>query len=121
MTDSDRNRFIRVVIDLYLGLPDTAARRASRHDRILAGQLFDRGLTIELVRAAMLLASARRSAHADRTTPLQPIRSLHYFLPVVEELTASPPDPTYLRYLFVRFGHLIRRPRGQFATDLGGQ
>jgi hypothetical protein len=38
----------------------------------------------------------------DRPTdaePLNPIHSLHYFLPVIEELLQHPPSASYLRHL----------------------
>jgi len=42
-----------------------------------------------------LLASVCRTARRPEAMPLGPIRSLHYFLPVIEELLANPgPDST---------------------------
>ena len=38
---------------------------------------------------ALLLASLRRAARRPDALPLGPIRSLHYFLPVIEELLAQ--------------------------------
>lgn len=121
MTAMDRTTFVRVVLDLYLGLPDTAARRPSRNDRQLAGQLFDRGVAIEFVSAAMLLASARRSLRTNTTPPLPAVRSLHYFLSVIDELIASKPTPDYLRHVHARWGHLLGRRCGQFPTHSGGR
>jgi hypothetical protein len=88
--------FVSRVLALYLGLPDVAARRASRIDRNLAATLFQRGITLEQIEAAMLLAHLRR---AGRSTPLAPIRSLHYFIPVIDEITLIPLDPSWLHYL----------------------
>lgn len=104
---ADRTLFVRGVIALYLGLPHVAARRLSAIDRRLADQLFDRGITLDIVRAAMLLTVARRSARTPAYPQLPPIRSLHYFVPIIDELLASPPDPDYLRYLHVRYRHLL--------------
>jgi hypothetical protein len=42
------------------------------------------------VEAAFLLASLRRAARRPAAIPLGPIRSLHYFLPVIEELLRTP-------------------------------
>ena len=50
-----------------------------------------------LVEAAFLLATARRQRH--RTARLPPIRSLHYFLPIIEEVLRTAPDPGYADYL----------------------
>lgn len=116
----DRTTFVRAVLDLYLGLPDTAARRPSRNDRNLASQLFDRDIPFEIVCAALRLASLRRSMPADTTTPQQPVRSFHYFLPVIAELTATAPDPDYLRYILDRFAQLLDQ-RGQISTGSPGR
>ena len=48
---------------------------------------------------AFLLASFRRAARRPDALPLGPIRSLHYFLPVIEELLAQPVPESYLAYL----------------------
>jgi len=117
----ERNAFVRAVLDLYLGLPDTAARRPSRTDRDLAGQLFDRGFPFEIVSTALLLASLRRSLNTNTAPPLQPVRSLHYFLPVITELSASAPHPDYLRHIHARFAQLLDRRRGQISTGSRGR
>lgn len=88
--------FVSRVLALYLGLPDVAARRASRIDRHLAATLFHRGITLEQIEAAMLLAHLRRAASS---TPLPHIRSLHYFIPVITEITSEPLSPEWLVYL----------------------
>jgi len=117
----DRDAFVHAVLDLYLGLPDTAARRPSSNDLNLARQLFHRGIAFEIVSAALLLASLRRSLHTDSAPSLQAVRSLHYFLPVIAELVASAPDPDYLRHIHVRFAQLIDRQRGQISTGSRGR
>jgi len=88
--------FVAGVLSLYLGLPDVAARRASRLDRDLAAALFRRGITLDQVEAGMLLAHQRR---ALRETHLPPIRSLHYFAPVIDEIASQPLDLSWLDYL----------------------
>jgi len=120
MSTSERNNFVRAVLDLYLGLPHSAARRPSTHDRRLAGQLFDRCVPLELIQAALLLAILRRSARAT-ALPLPAIRSLHYFLPIIDELLASPPDPDYLRYIHDRFRLIADRSNGHSPTVPDGR
>lgn len=90
---------VQRLLDLYCGLPHTAARRPSMTDRRLATQLCDQAIAFDLIEAAFLLAIARRSRRGPQATPLPPIRSLAYFLPVIEELRLHPPHPEYLRYL----------------------
>jgi hypothetical protein len=88
----------QVVLDLYLRLPDTP-RRLSRHDLRLVRQLWDRNIPLQVIEAAFLLASARRAARRPDAIPLGPIRSLHYFLPLVEELLEQPVPKSYVDYL----------------------
>jgi hypothetical protein len=90
---------VQRLLDLYCGLPHTAARRPSVTDRRLATQLCDQHIAFDLIEAALLLAIARRNRRDPQATPLAPIRSLAYFLPVIEELRLNPPHPDYLRYL----------------------
>lgn len=108
-----RSQDVQRLLDLYCGLPHTAARRPSTADRRLATQLCDQTIPFELIEAALLLATARRNARDPKAPPLPPIRSLAYFLPVVEELRLHPPHPDYLRYLRSRAADLM----GQISTD----
>jgi hypothetical protein len=75
--------------NLYLRLPDTPCR-VSRHDVRLACQLWERDIPLTTAETALLLASVRRAARRPDALPLGPIRSLHYFLPVIEELLHTP-------------------------------
>ena len=98
--------YVQRVIDAYLHLPDTP-RRARPHDHDLAAQLHQRGVPEAIVQAAFYLATLRRIHRPPSATPLTPIRSLHYFLPVIEELLQSPPSASYLRYLRERLANTI--------------
>jgi hypothetical protein len=95
---SPRTQYVKRVIDLYRCTPG-ASGFARRADRCLAAALYDRHVPLEIVQAALLLAAARRSRRHNDAPPLAPIGSLHYFRPVIDELTTAQPDPTYLRYL----------------------
>ncbi len=85
----DRTEYTRSVIRMYLSLPETP-QRAARSDWILANQLFDRRIEVETVRHALLLATVRRLGRPPEMPRLALIRSLHYFLPVVDELREQP-------------------------------
>jgi hypothetical protein len=106
-----RAGYVHALLTLYVSLPQTAMRRASAADRRLAAQLFDQGLSMTTIQTAILLALARRDARSPGLPPLSPIRSLAYFLPVIEELRLNPPDPGYLGYL------LLRRQKDLISTD----
>ena len=121
MSTTDRNAFVRTILDLYLGLPHSGARRPSRNDRRLAEQLFDRGIALQIVRAAMLLAIARRLQRPTSAPPLTPIRSLYYFTPVIDELLHPEPDPTFIDHIIGRWQHLLTRPDGHFPTFSDGR
>jgi hypothetical protein len=95
---SDLETYRQTLLDLYLRLPDTP-RRLSRFDLRLVGQLWERQIPLTTVETAFLLASSRRVARRPDAMPLGPIRSLHYFLPVIEELLAHPVPESYLAYL----------------------
>jgi hypothetical protein len=89
---------IERLLRLYLALPHTPSR-ASRYDRRLALELQQRRITWEVVETALLLAMARRCLRDPSLAPLPPIRSLHYFLPVIEEVLSMEMAPDYVRYL----------------------
>ena len=67
-------------------------------DRLLAAQLYERGLPAEAVENALILAAARR-AHPARGPPLAAVLSLAYFSPVIEEVFRLEAGPGYFRYL----------------------
>ena len=62
-------------------------------------KLQERGVPLFTLEEAFLLAAARRCFRAPDTQPLSPIRSLHYFLPVIEEVLAKPLADGYSEYL----------------------
>ena len=57
-----------------------------RPDRLLAAQLHQRGVPLAAVENALVLAAARRLIRPADAPPLGTIRSLAYFLPVIEEV-----------------------------------
>jgi hypothetical protein len=97
---NDLETYRQTLLDLYLRLPDTPSR-VSRHDVRLVQQLWERQTPLTTVETAFLLATVRRAARHPDAIPLAPIRSLHYFLPVIEELLHTPLryGETYLTYL----------------------
>lgn len=96
--ETSEKEFVARVLSLYLRLPHTPTR-TSRTDRRLAAQWFAQGLPWETLEGALLLATARRSLRDSALPPLPPIRSLHYFVPLLEEVLATPLAPEYVQYL----------------------
>ena len=94
--DDQERVYLEAVLATYSSLPGTPSR-PSRQDRSLARDLCRRGVPLRIVRAALLLAVARRTLRSG--PPLPPVRTLHYFLPAIEEVLAQPPYPGYVEYL----------------------
>jgi len=94
----ERDLYIRHVLDQYRQLPGTLGY-VRRSDRRLAEQLHARGVPLSLVEAAFALATTRRLLRSTDAEPLEPVRTMHYFSPVIAELREQPPGPDYLRYL----------------------
>ena len=93
-----RDSYIKQALELYRCIPGTLGR-VRREDRLLAADLHDRGIPLSTLEAAFVLAAARRLFRSPNAHPLAPIRSMHYFLPVIEEILANPPAAEYLAYL----------------------
>jgi hypothetical protein len=94
----DRTEYVATVLRLYLELPETPSR-AGPHDRERANDFHSRQVPLTLIESALLLGSLRRLGRPPESPRLSPIRSLAYFTPVVEELTANPLPEGYLEYL----------------------
>jgi hypothetical protein len=95
--------YAQAVLARYVWLPDTPSQ-TSRHDHRLARTLFERGIPLIVVEAALLLGATRRALREPYLAPLPRIRALHYFLPVVQEILENPrdPDQEYLACLLRR-------------------
>lgn len=100
MTSSrdDEGAFVADLLTLYADLPDTPLRPSSA-DQILARRLFADAVSLSLIESALLLGTLRRLSRPHNLPPLPKIRSLAYFLPVVEELQIQPLPEGYLEYL----------------------
>ena len=70
--------------------------------RPLAAQLHECGVPLEAVENAFVLAAARRTIRPADAAPLGTIRSLAYFLPVIEEVLQLKVGPKYFQHLRYR-------------------
>ena len=94
------------MLEAYRKTPGTTGT-VRRADRTLAAQLYQRGLSVKVIENALVLAATRRLIRPADAPPLGTIRSLAYFLPVIEEvlvLRASPDYFDYLRHKLTRAG-----------------
>ncbi len=101
--------YVSAVLTLYVDLPDTPLR-ASVPDQRQARIWFDRGVTLEVVETALLLAGLRRTVRPSDLPPLPRIRSLAYFQPVIEELLDHPAPGGYLQYLRLKLRGILDNP-----------
>jgi hypothetical protein len=93
-----QQEYVRQVLEAYRKTPGTTGM-IRRPDRMLAIQLYERGVAASVVENAMLLAAARRLIRRVDAPPLSIVRSLAYFVPVVEEVLDSNISLEYFRYL----------------------
>lgn len=94
----NQKEYIRQVLDAYRKTPGTTGT-VRRPDRLLAAQLHQRGVPVGVIENALVLATARRLIRPAGSPALGTIRSLAYFLPVIEEVLSLRVDPDYFRYL----------------------
>ena len=93
-----QEEYVRQVLDAYRNTPGTTGT-VRRADRLLAAQLYQRGLSLKVIENALVLAATRRLIRPADAPPLGTIRSLAYFLPVIEEVLESRVSPDYFDYL----------------------
>ena len=96
--DGGQEEYIRQVLEAYRKTPGTMAT-VRRADRVLAAQLYQRGLSVKVIENALVLAATRRLIRPADAPPLGAIRSLAYFLPVIEEVLQLRVTPDYFEYL----------------------
>lgn len=97
-TTLSREEYVRRVLTAYRSTPGTAGTARSP-DRLLAVALYERSVALTTIENAFILAAARRLARPPEGQPLPAIRSLAYFLPVIDEVLRLSVDPNYFRYL----------------------
>jgi len=97
-TKSSVNPYVRQLLELYRHTPGTLGR-VRPEDRRLARQLQEQGVALSILEEAFTLAAARRCLRAPEAPSLNPIRSLHYFVSVIEEVSEKHLPDGYLEYL----------------------
>lgn len=119
-TSQARQAYVNAVAANYVRLPGTPLR-ASRQDRRLAAALHDQGIPLHVVWAAFVLAAARRAIRSPTQRTLDPIRTLYYFLPAIEEVLACTPEPDYVQYLAAKLRPLVTEKEALLASSRHGQ
>jgi hypothetical protein len=97
-TPLNREQYVHQVLETYQRTPGTSGQ-VRPPDRQLARELQQRGVPLRTVENAFVLAAARRIFRPAEAPPLTTVRSLAYFVPVIEELLATSIDENYFEYL----------------------
>ena len=105
----DSSEYVRRVLEAYRTTHGTCGV-VREPDRVLALQLFERGVPLAAVENAFVLAVTRRLVCPVEAPPLSVIRSLAYFSPVIDEVLDSTVGEMYFQYL-----------RHRLARQLGKQ
>ena len=99
MDDGSRQKeFVHRVLDAYRRTPGTMGT-VRRPDRLLAEQLYQRGVSVTVIENALVLAAARRLMRPADAPSLGTIRSLAYFLPVIDEVLGLHVTQDYFQHL----------------------
>ena len=96
-----REEYVRKVLDAYRTTPGTTGS-VRRADRLLAAHLYQRGVPWIAIENALVLAVTRRLVRPAGALPLGTIRSLAYFVPVIEEVLEIKVGQDYFEYLRFR-------------------
>ena len=97
-TDLAHQLYVEQVLLSYRQTPGTTGKVCSA-DRMLAIQLQQRGVPLQVIQNALVLASARRTFRPPQAPPLTTVRSLAYFVPVIEELLQTHHSQDYFQHL----------------------
>ena len=92
-----REDYVRKVLETYRNTPGTCGN-LRRPDRLVALDLYQRGVPLHKVENALVLAAVRRLIRAADAPPLATVRSLAYFLPVIEEVLETEVGEQYFQY-----------------------
>jgi len=101
--------YVRSVLRAYCTTPGTTGT-IRRSDRLLAAQLYQRGVPLIAVQNALLLAAARRLYRSAGAPTLGTIRSLAYFSPVIDEVLDLNVSQLYFSYLRHKIQRLTQTP-----------
>ncbi len=94
----NQEEYVRRVLEAYRQTPGTTGT-TRRPDRMIAAQLYERGVSLTVIENALVLAASRRLIRPPDAMPLGTVRSLAYFLPVIEEVLELRVSPDYFLYL----------------------
>ena len=106
-TGLSQEEYVRQVLEAYRKTPGTIGT-VRRADRLLATQLYERGISVSVIENAFVLAATRRLVRPVDAPPLGTVRSLAYFLPVIEEVLDLRVSPDYFQYLRYKLARIAQ-------------
>ena len=106
-TGLSQEEYVRQVLEAYRKTPVTIGT-VRRADRLLATQLYERGISVSVIENAFVLAATRRLVRPVDASPLGTVRSLAYFLPVIEEVLDLRVSPDYFQYLRYKLARIAQ-------------
>ena len=106
-TGLSHEEYVRHVLEAYRKTPGTMGT-VRRADRLLAAQLYERGISVSVIENAFVLAATRRLVRPADALPLGTVRSLAYFLPVIEEVLDLRVGPDYFQYLRYKLARIAQ-------------
>lgn len=106
--DDGCEEYIRQVLEAYRKTPGTMGT-VRRADRMLAMHLHQRHVSASVIENAFVLATARRLMRSSDAPPLGTIRSLAYFLPVIEEVLDMRVSPEYFQHVRSKLERIARK------------
>lgn len=108
--------FAAAVLAAYANLPETPLG-PSHTDQAVARRLFRDSVSLPIIESALLLGSLRRLHRSQDLPPLPKIRSLAYFLPVIEELRLRSPMATSSTFASSSTGSRPHPQKDTFSED----
>ena len=108
MENPARQDYIRQVLDAYRRMPGTTGA-VRRSDWLLAAALYDRDVPLLVVENALVLTAARRIFRSPAAPVLQPVRSLYYVMPLIDEVRTVCVSQDYYRYLQFKIDQVLNK------------
>ena len=106
--DNRQADYVRSVREAFLELVCVHSTFTSADEK-LAADLYRRGVSLETLRRAIWLGSARKYAAMLNGQPATPIASLGYFIALLDEVTRAPVSDSYWEHVRQKMQTLERR------------
>lgn len=104
----DQHEYVAQLLEAYRTTPGTCGVIRGP-DRVVAEQLYERGVPLTAAANALTLAAVRRMLRPAGSAPHALVRSLAYFLPVIDEVLATDVSPDYYQHVRSKLQRLTAR------------